>query len=92
MRLFLQHERHRTKGRRGEVNDPAARQGVGVYCPGKTYYLLLDMPSRWFAFHARPRLVLISEEEGRKLLGKRRLVRQENDDYPLPPSGCKSIF
>jgi hypothetical protein len=44
--------------------------------PGRTYYLRLDMPSRWFAFHARPRLVLISDEEGRRLLGKCRLIRR----------------
>jgi hypothetical protein len=63
-----------------------------LLAPGKTYYLRLDMPSRWFAFHARPRLVLTSDEEGRKLLGKCRQARQEDDDYPLPPSGRKSIL
>jgi hypothetical protein len=62
-----------------------------LLAPGRTYYLRLDMPSRWFAFHARPRLVLISEEEGLRLLRKCRVARhEENDPPPLPPR--KGIF
>jgi hypothetical protein len=53
-----------------------------LLAPGKTYYLRLDMPSRWFAFHARPRLVLISEEEGLRLLRKCRVVRHDENDPP----------
>jgi hypothetical protein len=50
-----------------------------LLAPGRTYYLRLDMPSRWFAFHARPRLVLISEKEGLTLFRKCRVARHEEN-------------
>jgi hypothetical protein len=62
-----------------------------LLAPGKTYYLRLDMPSRWFAFHARPRLVLISDEAGRRLLKKCRQARPKEDDDP-PPMYTNGIF
>jgi hypothetical protein len=57
-----------------------------LLAPGKTYYLRLDMPSRWFGFHALPKLVLVSDEEGRRLLRKCRPVNPD-DEEPAHPDG-----